>query len=141
MRASITPSRARLLVFVLSLTSVVAAQPKPKPPARVDVAAILVKLKSGNEGQLRQGLDDLRNGGTAAAAAAPTVADMLSRGLSETITQQAIETLGDLESTDGTPVLARYATHRTVVLRRAAVKALARTKGPSASGALRHALS
>src|SRR5262249_50593208 len=51
------------------------------------------------------------------------------------------ETLGDLESPDGSPVLSHYTTHRTVAIRRAAVKALARTKGPSASGALRHALS
>jgi HEAT repeat protein len=37
-------------------------------------------------------------------------------------------------------MLAQYATHRTVALRRAAVKALTRTKGPAATPALRRAL-
>src|SRR5262245_58969625 len=128
--------RAPIWVFVLSMTIAGAAPaappPKPKTPARIDVAPILAKLKSGNEGQLRQGLDDLRNASTAGAAAAPAVADLLAHGLSESISQQAIETLGDLESPEGSQVLASYTTHRVVALRRAAVKALARTKGASA---------
>lgn len=121
-----------------------AAQPaKPpavKPAAKVDVSPAVQKLKSGDEGQIRAGLDDLRIAGAGAAAAAPAVADVLARGLTETLALQAIETLGDLESPDGSAVLAQYATHRTVAVRRAAIKALTRTKGAAAASALRKAL-
>jgi HEAT repeat protein len=117
-----------------------AKTPKATKPARVDVAPIVAKLKSGDDAQVRAALDDLKKAQTGGAAAAPAVADVLSRGLGEALTQQAIETLADLESAEGSPVLAQYATHRTVTLRRAAVKALTRTKGPTAQSALRHAL-
>lgn len=100
----------------------------------------LQKLRSGDEGQIRAALDDLRIAGSGAAPAALAVAELLSKGLTEPLTHQAIDTLGDLESPEGSAVLAQYATHRNVVLRRAAVKALTRTRGPSAASALRRAL-
>jgi HEAT repeat protein len=154
MRASTTLLTFRRVALALLLScaggTAVAAQPtKPpaaKPPAakpsaaKVDVGPALQKLKSGDEGQIRAGLDDLRIAGAGAAPAASTVAEILARGLNEPLTQQAIETLGDLESPDGSPVLAQYATHRAVAIRRAAVKALTRTKGPAAAQALRKAL-
>jgi HEAT repeat protein len=119
------------------------AKPAAKPagkPAKVDVAPMVAKLKSNDETQIRTALDQLRNAGAGAASAAPQVADLLGRGLSETTTVQAIDTLGDLESPEGSAVLAQYAGHRTLTIRRASVKALTRTRGPAAGAALRHAL-
>ena len=132
-----------LLVSLCGVTSAAAQPAKPaaaKPAAKIDVGPAVQKLKSGEEGQLRAALDDLRIAGTGASAAAPAVADALSRGLNETLAQQAIDTLADLESPDGSAILAQYARHRTVAIRRAAVKALTRTKGAPAAPALRKAL-
>ena len=133
-----------LLVSVFGVTSASAQPAKPaaaKPAAaKVDVGPAVQKLKSGDEGQIRAALDDLRIAGTGASAAAPAVADALSRGLNETLAQQAIDTLADLESPEGSAILAQYARHRTVAIRRAAVKALTRTKGAPAAPALRKAL-
>ena len=120
-----------------------AAPPKtalPKAPAKVDVTPMVAKIKSGDEGQIRAGLDDLRIAGPSASAGALEVSNLLGKGLNDVLTQQAIDTLGDLESPDGSPVLALYATHRNVALRRSAVKALTRTKGAAAAPALKRAL-
>jgi HEAT repeat protein len=53
----------------------------------------------------------------------------------------AIETLADIEAESGSAALAEYIAHRNVKVRRAAAKALARTKGAPAGTALRKALS
>lgn len=147
MRAStLIPTSRRvalaLLVSALGATSAAAqpAKPAKAPAAKIDVAPAVQKLKSGDEGQIRAALDDLRIAGTGAASAAPAVADALARGLSEPLSQQAIDTLADLESPEGSAILAQYSRHRTVAIRRAAVKALTRTKGPAAATALRTAL-
>jgi HEAT repeat protein len=149
MRASVIFAAS---LFVLAATvspSRVAAQAPPKvdkkapkvaTPPPVDVKPILAKLK-GDESQIKSALDDARLGGPGAASAAPAIAEVLTRGLSLPLTQAAIETLGDLESDAGSAALAEYATHRNAKLRRAAVKALTRTKGTAAAAALRRALS
>jgi len=120
------------------------ASAAPKPPApkpvKVDVAPSVQKLKSGNEADVRAALDDLRLAGTAAASAAPAIADLLSTGLSEPLTLMALDTVGDLEAADASAAVAIYTSHRIVTLRRAAVRALTRTKGPAAAPALRRAL-
>jgi HEAT repeat protein len=137
------PNSIAFALVVLSYAGAGAAQiarPAPKPPSRAELAASVQKLKSGDEAQIRTGLDDLRVAGSAAGFAAPAVADLLSRGLPQTLTHQAIDTLGDLESPDGSPILVQYAAHRTVALRRAAVKALTHTKGAAAATALRRSL-
>lgn len=149
MRASIPPVAVRRAVlFLLGALAVGAnahAQPaKAKPPkaavAKVDVGPLVSKLKSGDEAQIRAALDELRIAGEGAAAAAPAVVEILSGGLSDPLTRQAVDTLGDLESPAGSEILARYARHRAVALRQAAVKALTRTRGPAAAPALRQAL-
>ena len=139
--------RASYLVFFAAMTLAIpasAAPPKPaaKPAAapKVDVSGAITKVKSGDEGQIQQGLDDLHTAGPAGAAAASEVSNLLGRGTSDLLTVKAIDTLADLESPDGSPVLANYTTHRNVSLRRASVKALIRTKGPAAATALRKAL-
>jgi HEAT repeat protein len=128
-----------------------AAPPKPadkkdtKPAsaaaAAVDVKPIVTKLKTGDEAAIREALDEARLAGPGGAAAAPAVAEVLTRGLSLPLTQAAIETLGDLEAETGSAALARYTSHRNAKVRRAATKALTRTKGAAAATALARALS
>lgn len=116
-------------------------KPVAAAPAPIDVKPIVAKLKTGDEAQIKEALDEARLAGPTGAAAASAVAEVLTRGLSLPLTQSAIETLGDLESPDGSAALSRYASHRNAKVRRAAVKALTRTKGAAASGALKRALS
>ena len=114
---------------------------KPAPAAPVDVKPIIAKLKTGDESQIKEALDDARLAGPRAGAAAVVVAEVLTRGLSLPLTQSAIETLGDLESDSGSVALAQYTHHRNAKVRRAAVKALTRTKGAAAAAALKRSLS
>jgi hypothetical protein len=107
--------------------------------APIDVKPIVAKLKTGDEAQIKEALDEARLAGPTGAAAAPVVAEVLTRGLSLPLTQSAIETLGDLESDSGSLALSQYTSHRNAKVRRAAVKALTRTKGVPASAALRRA--
>ncbi len=116
-------------------------KPVAAATAPIDVKPIVAKLKSGDEAQIKEALDEARLAGPTGAAAAPAVAEVLTRGLSLPLTQSAVETLGDLESDTGSAALAQYALHRNAKVRRAAVKALTRTKGAAASGALKRALS
>lgn len=122
-----------------------AADKKERKPATavappIDVKPIVAKLKTGDEGQIREALDEARLAGPAGAAAAPAVAEVLTRGLSLPLTQSAIETLGDLEAESGSVALAQYTVHRNAKVRRASVKALTRTKGAAAATALKRAL-
>jgi hypothetical protein len=142
------PSLLFALAFATVTVDVAAAPTQPKAfakksnaaPAKVDVAPAVQKLHSGDEAQIRAGLDELRTAGPSAAAGAPAVAEALGQGLTEPLTIQAIDTLGDLESDAGTAVLVQYAGHRIVAVRRAAVRALTHTKGAGAAQALRRAL-
>ena len=109
--------------------------------APIDVKPIVAKLKTGDEAQIKEALDEARLAGPSGAAAAPVVAEVLTRGLSLPLTQAAIETLGDLESEAGSVALSQYTSHRNAKVRRAAVKALTRTKGANANAALKRALS
>ena len=125
-----------------------AASATGKRPASASAAAspgvspsTLEKLKSNDPAQVKGALDDVRVvGKPAATAAAPLVAQLLDRGPSPELAKAAIETAADLESPVTTPSVVPYAQHRDVAVRRAAVKALARTKGPAAAKALAHAL-
>jgi HEAT repeat protein len=104
-------------------------------------ADVLRRLRSDDPRVVKGALDAVRTSARAAAALAPVIAELLERGLSPLLTQAAIDTLGDLESEAGSPALAWYAQHRNVEIRRAAIQALARTRGPVAVQALRGALS
>ena len=118
-----------------------ARAPKPSlTTAKIDVKPIVAKLKTGDGPRIQEALDEARLAGPAAAAAAPSIAEAVTLGLSLPLTQSAVETLGELESEAGTAVLAQYAAHRNARLRRAAVKALIRSRGPAAIVALEHAL-
>jgi hypothetical protein len=112
------------------------------PPLVVPLAPDAIKrLKSGDPGQVKTALDDVRVSGKAGGAAAPAIADLLKQGLPQPLAQAAIETLGETASEAGSEVLAWYAHHRDLPLRRAAVDALGKTRGAVAIKALRAALS
>lgn len=137
----------RMILVAIPLAATPAsAQPKPAPKAPaakpvVDTKPAIEKLKSGDEAKIKEALDDLRIAGPGGASAAPAVSEALGKGLSLVLTESAIETLGDLEAESGSAVLAQYATHRNLKVRRAAVKALTRTKGAAAASAFKKALS
>jgi HEAT repeat protein len=126
-----------------------AQKPAAKKPAaaasatkKVDVAPAIKKIESGEEQQIKEGLDEVRIAGPGGAAAGPAIASVLTTGATLALTMSAIETLADIEAESGSAALADYAvSHRNVKVRRAAAKALARTKGAAAAAALRKALS
>jgi HEAT repeat protein len=101
----------------------------------------LAKLKSTEEAEIAAGLDEARLSGKAGQPAVPVIVDLLDKGLPFPLTLRAVETLGDIESEQASLALSSYARHRDVAIRRAAVKALVRTKGAPAVKALRAALS
>jgi HEAT repeat protein len=120
-----------------------AAMAKPPAPPAAGAAlpaGIDKQLASGDPAQIKGALDEVRLAGKAAASHAHAIAELLRSGLDASLTLAAIDTLGDIESEQGSEALAWYARHRKAELRRAAVAALAKTKGAAASRALRQAL-
>jgi HEAT repeat protein len=119
-----------------------ARPPAADVPKPIPLAADAVKrLRSDDPAQVKGALDEVRTSGRAGASAAPVIVELLAEGLTPSLTQAAIDTLGDTESEAGSTALAWYAEHRNVELRRSAVQALSRTRGPVAVKALRQALS
>jgi HEAT repeat protein len=111
--------------------------PKPLVPLAGDA---IKRLKSGDPARIKSGLGDVRSSAKAGAPAVPAIADLLGEGLSLSLTLTALETLAETESEAASAAIAPYARHRNVALRRAAVSALARTRGPAAVQTLRAAL-
>ena len=140
---------AVLLAAALTVGSASAAPTrKPKsaetPPSTVS-PALLAKLRSDDPMEVRAGLDDARLLGHAGSAAAAVIAGLLASGLPFPLAQAAIETLADLESPEGAAAIVPYTHHRELKVRRAAVRALSKTVGPTggalAVAALRSSLS
>jgi HEAT repeat protein len=119
------------------------APTKPSaPPALISLSkGTLAKLKSSDAGDIEAGLDEARLAAKAALPAVPVIVSLLEKGLPFPLTQRAVDTLGDIESEQASLTLSFYARHRSVAIRRSAVKALVRTKGAPAVKALRIALS
>lgn len=140
------PAAALLVALALS-SSAAPAQGKTKTPADAARSGTplprdaVKRLKSGDAAQVKAALDDVRMSAKDGAAAVPAIADLLKQGLGPALTQAAIETLGDTESEGASETLSWYARHRDLTLRRAAVTALAKTRGAPATKALRGALS
>jgi HEAT repeat protein len=136
------------LAIVLPL-DVYGEQPKAKPSGGGDLAMMAVplppdaikRLKSGDPGQIKSALDDVRISAKAGAPAVPAIVDLLKEGLPPPITEAALETLGEVGSDAGAEVLGWYAHQRNVELRRAAVGSLGKVRGALAVKALRAALS
>jgi hypothetical protein len=156
MRASpLAAALGAAVAVVLVLPLSVRAQPappasSPKPPkAKADYAVAAVplppdavkRLKSGDLGQIKSALDDVRVSARGGAGAVPAIADLLKQGLPPAVTQSAIETLGETGSDGASEVLGWYTHHRNLDIRRAAVTAIGKTRGPVAVKTLRASLS
>jgi len=121
-------------------------KPKPKSASLAEPQVTLppdvgARLASGDDAQVRSALDDVRLVGKGAAHAVPAVVDLLKRGVNASLAEAALDTLGDVESEASSEVVSWYALHRAASVRRAAVRALARTRGAVAANTLRRALS
>jgi HEAT repeat protein len=141
----VRPARVALAVGLLSMAT---SAPVESKPAAADLAKpvplpadAIKRLKSGDLAQVKSALDDVRTSAKAGAPAVPAIVELIQKGLSPSLTQAAVETLADTESETASAGLAWYARHRNAVLRRAAVQALARTRGPIAIKMLRVTLS
>jgi hypothetical protein len=140
---------AALVAAVALVVPLIAHAHKPKPktadaalPAPIPLPPdALKRLKSGDPPQIQSALDDVRTSARAGAAAVPTIVELLRQGLPPSLTQAAIETLGDTASEAASDVLGWYTRQRNVGLRRAAVEALGKTRGPIAAKTLRASLS
>lgn len=132
-------ARHAFLVTMLVAASA-AAQNKP-PQVQVSKTAD-ADLKSGDAGKIRAALDEVRLAGKAGGGrfVAPIVA-LLDKGATTTLTEAALDTLGDLEAQQASATIAEYMQHRNVRVRQSAAKALAKTKGPAAIRALVKGLS
>lgn len=130
------------LLLVAGVPHRLFAAPKAEKPAatksKLDLPSLQKSLESGDEAKALAALDTI--GGSADAAGAPLVEQLLGRGASVAVLSRAIETLGVLAQPSSGAALAPYAQHRTPELRRAALRALIATKSPLAGDVLRKAL-
>lgn len=117
-----------------------AGKPAAAPVVLLSKAA-LDKLRAPDANDIKVGLDEARLSGKGAVAAAPIIVELLQKGLAYGLTENALDTLGDIEWEGASPTVAWYARHRKVEIRRSAVKALVHTKGALAVKTLRVALS
>jgi HEAT repeat protein len=133
---------AFLVTYPAGIPRAQARPPAADAPRPIPLPGDAIKrLRSGDPAQVKGALDEVRTSARAGAPAAPVIAELLQQGLTPSLTQAAIDTLGDTESEAGSAALGWYAQHRNVELRRSAVQALSRTRGPVAVKALRQALS
>jgi len=129
-------------VFSIVMLAAASAGAQNKPPQVQVSKTAEADLKSGDSGKIRAALDEVRLAGKTGGArfVAPIVA-LLDKGATTTLTEAAIDTLGDLEAQQASSTIAEYMQHRNVRVRQSAAKALAKTKGPAAVKGLVRALS
>jgi HEAT repeat protein len=141
------PKMALILLGLFGAAHAFAQKSKPAdtkavaPPLVPLSKAALEKLKSPDANEIKAALDEARLSGKGAVAAAPVIVELLQKGLPFGLTENAIDTLGDIEWGGASETVSWYVRHRKADIRRSAVKALVRTKGPIAIKTLRSALS
>lgn len=108
--------------------------------AKLDAVALKKQLESQDPAEVRAALEQIRAAGKAAKPLAPTLSGLLTRGTSAALLPLLIEATGAVEEPSTSAALAPYLRHRAPAVRQAAVKALARTKGPDAITAMRRGL-
>ena len=116
------------------------AKGKTEAKAKVDTKKVAADLASGDSSRIAAALAELIAAGESAAAAAPAVEALLAKGSSTELTVKALEAAGALKQSSSSAKVAPYVRHRSESVRRAAAKALVKTKGPAAVSTLRHAL-
>ena len=98
-------------------------------------------LESGSEAEKLSVLGEIGQAtGTAQAPAAAALNELLARGASVPVLDNALEAAGRLAQRSSSVVVAPYVRHRAPSVRRAATRALAQCGGPEAVAALRSAL-
>ncbi len=107
---------------------------------KVDAAKLKAELASGDSARIDAALGEIVKAGEAASALAPAVEALLKRGASLDLVAKALEAAGAMKQASSSAAVAPYVSHRSPEVRRAATRALIKTKGPSAVKALRDAL-
>lgn len=119
------------------------AQPKKgaaKPQKPLDLAKIQKDLESGDEARVLGALTEIEKAEDAGKPAVPHLEKLLQRGTSARACIKALEVTGNLKQASSSAVIAPYVGHRAQDVRRAATRALIKTRGPVAVAALRKAL-
>lgn len=114
------------------------AKPKHDAKAKVEATRLdipaLKKQLAGGEQEVIAALGTIGESGNPDGV--PLVNDVLARGGTEAIIQEALKTAGKLKSPASSASIAPYVQHRSPEIRRAAARALVKTKGPAAVAAL-----
>ncbi len=105
-----------------------------------DLAAVKKQLESANEAEVLAGLAVVAQAGEDGKGAADAVKTLLERGASLKIIIEALPALAATKSANAAAAIAPYVQHRIPEVRRAAAKALVKSKGAAAVTALRAAL-
>ncbi len=143
--------RAGLLASVcvaavtLGLAAPAMAQGKPggKPAAAapaIDAKAVQQKLKSGDPAKVAEGLAEAQAAGAGAASVAPAIEELLRKGTTAAAAKAGLEALGAIGAPSSSAVIRPYLGHRVADVRRAAVRALASTKGAEAAAGFKAGL-
>ena len=109
-------------------------------PVKLDTKALEAALGASTEDAVLAALGTIREAGEGGAALAPAVEKLLDRGTTVTLGKAAMETLATLGKPSSSAAIRPYLRHRTPELRRAAVRALGKTKGPEAVAGFREGL-
>lgn len=139
MRLVLPPRAAGVLTAGAVITALSAVFAAP-PPDRSRATELTTRLRSGDPTAVVAALADVRAAGKDARAAAPAVVELLEQGSTPSVQLAAVSALEELEVDTAGPVLASYARHRDVKVRRGAVRALGRTRSAASEPALRRAL-
>jgi hypothetical protein len=114
-----------------------AGKGKAEPAVKLDVAALKKQL-AGPEAEVVAALKTIGESGNPDGA--PLVAEVLARGGTPSILEEALKTAAKLKATSLSAAVAPYVQHRTEEIRRAAARTLIKTKGTVAVNALSKAL-
>lgn len=104
------------------------------------LAALEAELKSGDATRIRAAIEGAAVRDLPPDRVAPVVGAAARRGAPADLLAAMARVLGELRQEASSPGLAALARHRNVTVRHAALRALARTRGPVAVAALRLAL-
>jgi len=139
--ASSTSTRTAPAASAASPSVAPVASTRAAPTASVS-SAIVRKLRSSDEGQVRAGIDEVRAAGAAAkgGAGAREIAALLERGATLELTCAALDALGDVDAEGWAETLAGYLAHKSAPVRMAAARAIGRARGDRAASPLRRAL-
>lgn len=127
-------------VATLALAAPAMAQGKPAAAPAVDAKAIQQKLKSGDPAKLAEALAEAQVAGAGAASVAPAIEELLRKGTTAVAAKGALEALGAIGAPSSSAVIRPYLGHRVADVRRAAVRALASTKGAEAAAGFKAGL-